>query len=160
MIGQIMTDSAEALMVSTRSKNLTLVAEVYRKNRRNDRVLFGSAAETVRRGWRRKFMAFEPNQIFGYERWTGNKYGTQSWSILIARTVSRKTGQSVKGITPSVDILLHIKGKIQVLRTLAVLDIIRGSSLEFDDISAERWRMMHNLLVGGGDPAYLLADWF
>lgn len=155
-----MTDSAEALMLPPSTENLTLVAEVYRKNRRNDRVLFGSTAKIVRRGWRRKFMAFEPNQIFGYEQWSGNKYGTQSWSILIARTVSTKTGQSVKGITPGVDILLHVKGKIQVLRTLAVLDIIRGSSLELDDISAERWRMMHNLIVGGGDPAYLLADWF
>jgi len=154
-----MTAKARVLEVSAHSKNLTLVAESYRKNRRNHRILFGSTVKKVRRGWRRKFAAFEPDQIFGYERWTGNKYGTQNWSILIGRTLQEPSEHVAEGITPGVDILLHVKGKIQVLRTLAVLDIIRGSSSELDDITPARWRMMHNLIVGGGDPAYLLASW-
>jgi len=160
MIALIMTAKARVLEVSAHSKNLTLIAESYRKNRRNHRILFGSTVKVVRRGWRRKFAAFEPDQIFGYERWTGNKYGTQNWSILIGRTLPEPSGHVAEGITPGVDILLHVKGKIQVLRTLAVLDIIRGSSSELGDISPARWRMMHNLIVGGGDPAYLLASWF
>ncbi len=149
----------EGALKSLASKNLTLVAEVYRKNRRNDRILFGSPVKTVRRGWRRKFAAFEPDQIFGYERWTGNKYGTQSWSILIGRALSIPSQHPVKGVTPGVDILLNVQGKTQAMRTLAVIDILKGSALSVEDISATRWRMLHNLIVGGGDPAYLLASW-
>ena len=159
MIVLTMTAEAQGLEVSAHSKKMTLVAEFYRKNRRNHRILFGSPVKMIRRGWRRKFAAFEPDQIFGYERWTGNKYGTQNWSILIGRTLSEPSSQLAEGVTPGVDILLYVKGKIQVLRTLAVLDIIRGSSSELDDISPARWRMMHNLIISGGDPAYLLASW-
>ena len=160
MIGQIMTAKLEVLEPSSPQRHLTLVAEMYRKKRLNHRVLFGTPVKSVRRGWRRKFAAFEPDQIFGYERWSGNKFGTQSWSILIGRSQSMPSKQLAKGVTPSVDILLNVKGKTQVLRTLAAIDIIRESSLSLSEISPARWRMLHNLIISGSDPAYLLADWF
>ena len=154
-----MTASSMVLAQPKPQRNLTLVAEVYRKKRLNHRVLFGTPVKSVRRGWRRKFAAFEPGQVFGYERWIANKYGTQQWSILIGRSLSEGKAGRVEGVTPGADILLFVKGKTQVLRTLAVLDILKDSALGPSDISAARWRALHNLIISGGDPAYLLKSW-
>ena len=159
MIVPIMTANSLVSRQSRSQRNLTLVAEVYRKKRLNHRILFGTPVKRIRRGWRRKFAAFEPNEIFGYERWVANKYGTQQWSILIGRSLSEGRAGRVEGVTPGADILLFVKGKTQVLRTLAVLDILKDSALSPSDISAARWRALHNLIISGGDPAYLLKSW-
>lgn len=154
-----MTVKLERLPQAIATKNLTLVLESYRKNRRNHRILFGSPVKVVRRGWRRKFAAFEPDSIFGYERWIANKYGTQEWSVLVGHSQDGGKIGRVDGVTPGVDILLHVKGKTQVLRTLAVLDILKDSALGPSDLSPARWRALHNLIVSGGDPVYLLKSW-
>lgn len=155
----IMTSKARLDTSPLSSSRLTLVDVRYRKNRINHRILFGLEADDVRRGWHRKAIAFLPGQVFGYERWTANRHGTQAWSVVICRAAFGRRLTKISGILPGAELWLHAVGKTQVTRVFAVLDAIRESNVKPENISKNRWRAIHNLIQGHKCPLSLVRSW-
>lgn len=129
------------------SKNLTVVILSFRKNRHNHRLLFGTPRLRVRRGWRRELAAFAPGDVFGFERWCGDKYGTQSWSIWVCRASDGGPVSAIPGINPGADILLEAQGKTRVKRCFAVLDSLKDNNIELASWPEHQWRILHNDLL-------------
>ena len=69
--------------------DLIAVLIAYRKSRINHRLRFGSPVNEVRLGWHRKLAVFQPGQIFGYERWRADQYGTQDWRFFVLQAKAR-----------------------------------------------------------------------
>ncbi|WP_291078158.1 DUF2840 domain-containing protein [Hyphomonas sp.] len=136
-------------------RDLTAVIIQYRKNRINHRLVFGEPILTVRRGWHRKLAVFNPGQIFGYERWLGNKYGTQSWETYVLLAVSFGPVTRVKGVIPGAEILLRTTGKTRAKRVLGWLQEQERSGLKPSQLSAHYWRHAHNAFETGRQPHVL-----
>ena len=135
-------DQAEAQS----SDRLTLVTIAYRKKRHNHRLIFGVPVLDIRRDWRRRFVAFEPEQVFGYERWQANQYGTQDWRVFICRARDRSAITRVPGIMPGAEILLSAIGKTQAKRALQAMDHLRIGGLMLPSVPPHRWRTIHNAI--------------
>lgn len=129
------------------SENLTAVILSYRKNRHNHRLLFGTPRLHIRRGWRLKLAAFTPGDVFGYERWQADKYGTQDWSIRVCRAVENGAVSVVPGILPGAEILLEARGKTRVKRCFHALDELKSSGVSLAEWPDFRWRILHNKLL-------------
>ena len=131
---------------------LTVVTEHYRKNRQNYRILFGVPSRCVRLDWQRKLQVFRPGALFAYERWTGNKYGTQSWSIVVCR--ASNDGRSLTrlpGILPGVGVLIHAKGRDQCERILSRLDVLKAENVSPLSVPTRQWRAVQTALKTGAD---------
>ncbi|MGB6230158.1 MAG: DUF2840 domain-containing protein [Litorimonas sp.] len=128
---------------------LTLAVEHYRKNRRNHRVLFGQPTRSVRLSWHKKLQAFRPGEVFGYERWDGDSYGTQSWSVAVCRAAPGRPATRLPGILPGAEIWLHANGKTQSKRVLAALEQLEADGLSPIQVPARHWRALHNVLQSG-----------
>lgn len=129
------------------SENLTAVILSYRKNRHNHRLLFGTPHLRLRRGWRREVAAFAPGDVFGYERWQADKYGTQDWSIRVCRASGSGPVSAMPGINPGAEILLEARGKTRVKRCFAALDSLKDNSIELASWPEYQWRILHNDLL-------------
>lgn len=136
----------------TTRRELTAVIIQYRKNRINNRLLFGEPNLIIRRSWQRKFATFQPEQIFGYERWRGNAYGTQSWEIYVLRASAVGPAVTVKGVIPGAEILLRVNGKTRAKRFLAWLEALERAGVSAQQISAYYWRHAHNAFETGRQP--------
>ena len=125
----------------------TSVILAYRKNRTNHRLLFGEPVLRVRRGWRRELAAFEPGQIFGYERWQANQYGTQSWRIAICMACNAGSLTQFPGIMPGIILLLDANGRTRIKRMLAMLDELKAWSKKgLCDVPEHQWRTYANAI--------------
>lgn len=133
------------------SDNLTLAAIRWRKNRRNDRILFGAPERLVRLDWQRNLAAFSPGSVFGYERWKANKFGTQSWLIFVLQAVRPKAELSqIPGVFPGAQILLRVQGKETCKAFLSHLDTIRTKGA-IEEIEPLVWlHISHRLQAGRG----------
>jgi hypothetical protein len=140
-------------------ERLTLALIQYRKNRINYRLLFAQPRHLVRRGWHRRMATFSAGQVFGYERWTANKYGTQSWSIAVCCAAVDRRVTRLPGIQPGADVWLHAPGKTQVKRVFSAIDAMKRVGLSPESVTEYRWRELHNCIVSSGDPASLVASW-
>lgn len=122
--------------------DLTLVSIAWRKRRRNHRLLFGTPYRWVRLDWRRRCAAFKPGQIFAYERWRANKYGTQSWQVFVVKTISTTgSGQRIAGVMPGGELLLSAHGAAASKRVLKTFDQL-SDVCPIDSISENRWRQI------------------
>lgn len=132
---------------------LTVVIVSYRKNRRNNRIVFGEPQMEIRRGWRRRIAAFAPGVVFAYERWRGDRYGTQDWRLFICEAKAGGAIVKIPGVLPGADVLLAAKGKTRVKRVFAAMDAMRGAFGPFETIPPWRWRRFHNdIETSGYDP--------
>ncbi|MEO0883037.1 MAG: DUF2840 domain-containing protein [Pseudomonadota bacterium] len=124
------------------ANNLTAVSIAWRKRRRNHRLLFGTPYRWVRLNWRRRLAVFQPDQIFGYERWHANKYGTQSWQIFVVKAVSpTMLTQRIPGIMPGGELLLFADGPTASKCLLKTFDrLAKSDPLEL--FSECRWRQI------------------
>ena len=129
---------------------LTVVTEQYRKNRQNHRLLFGMPTRSIRLDWHRKMQVFKPGHVFGYERWSGNRHGTQAWSIVVCRTASGgRSLTRLPGILPGVDVYLHAKGRVQCERVFAMLDGLQSDDIDPSAVSARHWRAVQMAISMG-----------
>ncbi|MEM7569441.1 MAG: DUF2840 domain-containing protein [Pseudomonadota bacterium] len=128
---------------------LTAVLISYRKNRRNHRILFGSPKLTIRRGWHRSMAAFAADQIFGYERWEANRFGTQSWHVYVCQASKRNAIVRIPGIQPGAHLLLQTSGQRRVQRVFGVLDQLQTLAVEVEYMPAQHWREIHNWIETG-----------
>jgi hypothetical protein len=138
-------------MKMTRSADVPATAVIisYRKNRQNNRLVFGLPDIEIRRGWHRKLAVFSAGQVFGYERWRGDKYGTQAWSLWVCETVDTGAYTQVPGVMPGANLLLHVRGKTKVKRALACLDALREDQNSLENRPAELWCDLHHRLLAG-----------
>ena len=131
------------------SDNLTLAAIRWRKNRHNDRILFGAPERLVRLDWQRSLAAFTPGCVVGYERWEANKFGTQSWLIFVLQAVRPKANLSqIPGVFPGAQILLSVRGKGACKAFLSHLDSIRAKSAIAENDLLLWQQISHRLQAG------------
>ena len=138
------------------SDELTIAYLAWRKRRRNHRILFGDPVRWIRLDWQRSIAAFEPGQIFGYERWEANKYGTQHWSIYVIQ--AGEVGEqlsTVMGIKPGAVLLAKREGADACKQFLKLLDGVRNQE-NIAQISASKWRLYGNYLSTGRSPQSIL----
>lgn len=131
------------------SDNFTLVMQSWKKRRRNHRVLFGLSEKSVRLDWQRSLVAFKPEQIFGYERWEANKYGTQFWSINVLKS-ARPDEQicRVRGVNPGAIVLADLRGKANCKRALSIIDSLKARG-DIKRLGAAEWRLIGNEIQFG-----------
>jgi len=129
---------------------LTTAIISYRKNRCNNRLLFGQPILRVRRSWHRELLAFEPGQLFAYERWRANHFGTQEWRIAVCRTGNTGPVTVFPGISPGIVLLLDANGKTRAKRALDAFDALKAdTSKSLHDIPEHDWRMLANDIETG-----------
>jgi hypothetical protein len=131
------------------ASELTTVSIAWRKRRRNHRLIFGAPYRWVRLDWRRRLAAFTPGQIFAYERWRANKYGTQSWQIFVVKAGRHKTCvQRIPGVFPGAELLLAAYGSTASKRLLKCFDQL-GKTEPLERISEHRWKQISYLKEAG-----------
>ncbi|PHR54824.1 MAG: transposase [Robiginitomaculum sp.] len=128
---------------------MTSVLIAYRKKRINHSLRFGTPISTIRLGWHRSAAIFMSDQVFGYTRWTGNKYGTQDWQLFIckARAVDRLT--RIPGVMPGAELLLHTQGTTRTKRALKCIDELESHYGHLAKVSEAYWKHLHNQLEIG-----------
>ena len=131
----------------------------YRKNRINHRVLFGEIDRHVRLDWQRRLAVFRAGLVIGYERWIANRFGTQSWSIVVGRTVDHGSLMAVDGIHPGLDVWCLATGKACVGRLFSVLDAMRERGLQPEHMAEYRWRAVHSANLLNRNPEDLVGGW-
>ena len=141
------------------SARLTALHEHYRKKRYNHRVVFGQPLRRVRRGWRSRYAVFAAGQVFGYERWLANQYGTQVWTLAIGKAVQGGHHTRMPGIKPGAEIWVMAKGKTQVKRLFTALDAMKKAGIKPEDVYEHRWRNIGLMLGPNGDPAGVVRSW-
>lgn len=146
-------------MKMTRSADVPATAVIisYRKNRQNNRLVFGLPDIEIRRGWHRKLAVFSAGQVFGYERWRGDKYGTQAWSLLVCETVDTGAFTQVPGVIPGANLLLHTQGKTKTKRALQCLDTLRQGQTALENVPKTLWQELHHRLLAGQKEIQILT---
>jgi len=152
---------SNAIPATTRkhmSGDLTVALLAWRKNRRNHRLLFGHPFKLVRLDWQRSLAAFKPGNVFAYERWIANKYGTQHWSIHVLQ--AQQPGQEISkipGLKPGAKILTQAYGKEASKRLLNALDPLKATN-SFESLQIEEWNILGHRLSAGANPEFVLED--
>jgi hypothetical protein len=124
----------------------------HRKNRINHRLLFGEPTRTIRLDWQRSLAVFQPDQVFGYIRWRGNKHGTQTWRLYVLQTVEIGAMTSVPGVHPGAGILLEASGTVAVKAVFQVIDDHERAGLTAAHFSPCYWRHVHTMVREGLEP--------
>ena len=135
----------------------TAVILSYRKNRKNYRLLFGHPQQEIRRGWHRKLAVFEPGELFAYEQWEANSYGTQRWQIMVCRTVQNGSVTRIPGVHPGAKLLLMVSGKTKSKRFLSCLDALKSSAISPETIRDRIWMELALALNSGAKLEEALA---
>ncbi len=144
------------MIVNLMPDSLTLVALSWRKRKRNDRLLFGAPVQTIRLDWQRRMAAFRPGEVFAYERWRANKFGTRTWSIHVLEAAA--PGDPIvrlPGLFPGAKILTSAFGKVACLRLLSCLDLI-AEAVPPERVLPDDWRLIGIRLSASLDVADLL----
>lgn len=95
------------------------------KNCANDRLLFGRPAVTYGLNEGGALHLFDAGQVFGFVRWRGDGYGTQTWRVVVACGLKvGEDGTAVPGLEPGGEVLLHAFGKVRAKRALRALDVL------------------------------------
>lgn len=140
------------------SDEYTLVQLAWRKRRRNHRILFGAPVRQVRLDWQRSFAVFKPGDIFGYERWEANKYGTQHWSISILQAGRRGEDLTVcNGVRPGAIRLLNRSGKDACKALLFLFDQLRLDG-PLERLRPIDWQVFSHRIEGGSSPKIVKHD--
>ncbi|GAB5458323.1 MAG: DUF2840 domain-containing protein [Henriciella sp.] len=142
------------------SDEVTLVLLSWRKRRINYRLLFGEPMRIIRLDWQRRLAAFLPGSIFGYERWEGNKYGTQSWMIYVAQAKPPACSVSaISGIKPGAELLTVQSGKPACKAFLKLKSEAHKRGM-LGQIQPSDWRVLGARLSSGYDTTEPLERMF
>lgn len=138
-------------------RKYTAVVITYRKKRLNHRLIFGAPTLEIRRGWHRKLAIFSAGQVFGYERWRADKYGTQRWELFVCAAVNIAPFTQIPGVIPGAKLLLHIRAKTKIKRALECIDCLKKEAEFLDNQPESFWRELHHRLVAGQSESKILA---
>lgn len=108
----------------------------------NDRLLFGRFSSSDHSEKVSEF-TFSPSQTFGFVRWRGDGYGTQTWRVVVAQP--GRPGQRltrIPGVSPGAHLLVHAFGKTRAKRALRAIDVLSDHHV-LHDIAPAYWRHVH-----------------
>lgn len=115
-----------------------------RANRtKNDRLLFGQPSKMEKLNVKATVCSFEKGQIFGFVRWRGDGYGTQTWRVVVVQ--AGQPGERltrIPGIHPGANLLLHAFGKTRAKRALRAIDLLSDSHV-LHEITPAFWKHVH-----------------
>lgn len=131
---------------------VTSVLSAYRKNRINHRLRFGNPVSIVRLGWHRSLAIFMPGDVFGYIRWSANKYGTQDWQLFICEAQSTDRLTRIPGVLPGAKLLLHTSGTARTKKCLKAIDALEIHHETLGNVSLSYWQYLHNQMEIGWKP--------
>ena len=120
--------------------------------RRNDRLLLGRPNQSVRTSEKQEELRFNPSQVFGFVRWRGDQYGTQTWRVVVAQ--AGRPGERltrIPGVNPGAHLLLHAFGKTRAKRALRVIDMLSEAHV-LHEIAAAYWRHLHLQISKNKEP--------
>lgn len=109
----------------------------------NDRLLFGRPSASSKDPSDDVDLLFTPSQIFGFVRWRGDGYGTQTWRVVVAQ--AGRPGERltrIRGVFPGAHLLLHAFGKTRAKRALRAIDLFSDSHV-LHEIAPAYWRHVH-----------------
>lgn len=113
------------------------------KKRAGDRLLFGRPVVTYPLQEGGALHLFDAGQVFGFVRWRGDGYGTQTWRVVVARALAAGAeGTAVPGLEPGGAVLLHAFGKVRAKRALRAIDVLSDKHV-LHEIAAAYWRHVH-----------------
>lgn len=111
--------------------------------RGNDRLLFGRPTKSFRVSEEQEELRFKPLQMFGFVRWRGDQYGTQTWRVVVAQAgCPGEQLTRIPGVNPGAHSLLHAFGKIRAKRALRVIDLLSEAHV-LHEIAPAYWRHVH-----------------
>lgn len=130
------------------SRNLTRVELAFYPEHTNHWLRFGSPVERIVLDKRRSLALFEPDQIFGYVRWSANEYGTQEWRLTVLQAQKPSLLLSrVSGVIPGAEVLLLMRGKTRVKQAFIHLDALEAKGFALTDVSPSYYRHIHVRLM-------------
>ncbi len=128
---------------TTESRTLSQLSLTHLGRHANDRLLFGRPLKTEKLSSQDALHSFEPDQMFGFVRWRGDEYGTQTWRVIVAQAGSpRERLTRIPGIQPGAHLLLHAFGKARAKRALRVIDLLSEAHV-LHEIAPAYWRHVH-----------------
>ncbi len=130
------------------SDSFTRVELIWLEKRIEHWIRFGHDVEDRILDRRRRVLAFPPDNVFAFIRWSANDYGTVSSRIDILRAVQPgQPYQTLPFVRPGGEILLHLNGWPKVEQVLQVIDAIEAVGIDPAEVSPEHWRHVHNRLT-------------
>lgn len=120
--------------------------------RGNDRLLFGRPTKSLRVSEDREDLCFKPLQVFGFVRWRGDQYGTQTWRVVVAQ--AGRPGERltrIPGVKPGAHLLLHAFGKTRAKRALRMIDLLCEAHV-LHEIDPAYWRHVHMQVSKNKEP--------
>jgi hypothetical protein len=109
----------------------------------NDRLLFGLRYASSNDRSDVVDLTFSSTQTFGFVRWRGDEYGTQTWRVMV--TQAGRPGERltrIPGVSPGAHLLLHAFGKVRAKRALRAIDVLSDSHV-LHEIAPAYWRHVH-----------------
>ena len=109
----------------------------------NDRLLLGRPTLSVRVSENLEELRFNPSQVFGFVRWRGDQYGTQTWRVVVAQAgLPGELLTRILGVKPGAHLLLHAFGKTRAKRALRAIDVLSEAHV-LHEIAPAYWRHVH-----------------
>lgn len=133
--------------------DFTEVELIWLKKRNENYIRFGRTVSNRKIDRSRRVVAFTPNSIFAFVRWTANDFGTIASRLDILRAVA--AGQrcsTIPFVRPGADILLSVSGWPKVERVLKVIDAIKALGIDTADASPDYWRHVHSRIAAREEP--------
>ncbi len=113
------------------------------KNRANDRLLLGRPVVTYPFHEGGALHLFDAGQVFGFVRWRGDGYGTQTWRVAVVRALTAgEQGSAVPGLEPGGEVLPHGFGKVRAKRVLRTIGGLSDKHI-LHEIAPACWRHVH-----------------
>ena len=126
-----------------KSGPITQLSLIEAGSRGNDRLLMGRPKQSFRVSEQQQELRFKPLQVFGFVRWRGDQYGTQTWRVVVAQAgCPGEQLTRIPGVNAGAHLLLHAFGKTRVKRALRVIDMLSEAHV-LHEIAPAYWRHVH-----------------
>lgn len=112
----------------------------FERGRVNDRLRFGSPARIEFVDRARGFAYFSAGKVLGYVRWRANEYGTQHWSLIVAKVMRPAAEEAADRYEK----LAHFQGAIRTEKALKLVDEIEENDFDPAEISPNWWIVTGN----------------
>lgn len=88
----------------------------------------------------RGFAYFTAGKVLGYVRWRANEYGTQHWSLIVAKV----TRPAAENAVDRYEKLVHFQGAARMEQALKLIDELEESGFDPAEISQNWWVVTGN----------------
>ncbi|WP_242129820.1 DUF2840 domain-containing protein [Sphingobium sp. Sx8-8] len=150
-----MTHSPPGERVSARAipslrSDRTEIELIWIEKRLEHWIRFGRVADERIVSRKTRILAFRPDALIAFVRWSANDYGTIHSRIDILRAV--RPGEAyttVPFVRPGGELLLSIEGWPKVRWALELIEAIEAVGLDPSEVAPDHWRHAHNRLSAG-----------